>query len=302
MRVAALVGAMCLILGVTPAMAFVIEYIDPRPEDAVYTMMTAHRWDANNEAMTWRGERGLGGGLEFSVAADFCEKMNFPEKPACSRVHEIILEAGQKVANGHKQIHFRDVSSLIAPVEWSAETPDQVGAEIDFLAVDRETMDRHGPDNAAYKNFYVDFEKQSLSTNGATLINSARTTSVDITLATDQCFYIDDPEPEDGCIHFGSMVMHELMHAIGLDHPQEFAAVNFDTDDDPDNEMVIDCHDTMSGLRLSNKVAEHTVSNHFVTGDENWRTGLTADDRAGLAFLYPVCPGTDAATNGDTGK
>lgn len=215
--------------------------------------------------------------------------MNFPEKPTCARVHEVILEAGRKVARDHPFIRFTDVSSLVPPAELSAETPGRQGAEIDFFAVDRKTMDRHGAGNAAYTSFYVDFEKEPLSTNGTTLVASARTTSVDITFATDQCFYIDDPEPEEGCIHFGSMVMHELMHAMGLDHPQEFPGVNFDTDDDPENKMVIDCRDPMSGLRLSGKVTPHTVTNHFTTGDENWRTGLTPDDRAGIAFLYPVC-------------
>lgn len=287
---AAVSAAILSSLLAAPVLAFVVEDNDPRGEDAYYIMQVVPRWDANKESFLWRGERGLGGGLEFSVAADFCERLNFPEKPTCQRVRDVILQAGQKIAGDHPFLRFTDVSYLVAPSKFSYETPEQLGAEIDFLAVDRDVIDTHGPDNAAYASYYVDFAKEPLSTNGVTLVASARLTSSDIIFATDRCFYIDDPEPEEGCIHFGSLVMHEMMHIIALDHVQEFPAYNFDTDDDPENEMVIDCREPMKGLKLSPNVPSRTVSNHFVTGDENWRAGLAPDDRAGLAFLYPVCP------------
>jgi hypothetical protein len=94
---------------------------------------------------------------------------------------------------------------------------------------------------------------------------------------------------------FQRLCAHEIGHAIGLHHPQDFPSLNYDTDSDPNDAMLIDPADPLANLVLSPNYDTLAVMDRFPS-DLNglFDTTLRNDDRGGRDALYPALGTTPA--------
>jgi len=91
-------------------------------------------------------------------------------------------------------------------------------------------------------------------------------------------------------VHFPSLLLHEISHALGIGHPEEKVHLNLDTDKIPGNEIVIDCEVPGRGLIVATEYDGAAVAHgQDVQGPGRWRRGLSWDDVAARDALYPHC-------------
>jgi hypothetical protein len=86
------------------------------------------------------------------------------------------------------------------------------------------------------------------------------------------------------------LIMHESGHALGFDHPT-VAPVNFDTDGDPYNAMVIDPVAPWSGLSVASSADEDAIMSGLAYGASFaslFNVELHGDDAAARDALYSV--------------
>lgn len=274
------------------ARAFVVEAGPEPAASPIEDLRRAARWDANPGALVRTGERGLGGGLEYSVDPSVCTKLRFADAADCAAIKAQIAEAARRWTAGHPHLRFVDVSKDI-PAELAPETEGWrgFGAEIDFVAVEaRDFRAFHKEEVAAdARTYYVHAPRPRRLDAARSEEARGAITSVDIRLNASVCFYLDPSARRDGCMHFGSVVMHELAHALGLDHPDENPSRNLDLDANPSGPMALDCREAAKGLKVSPVVERFAVANGRWTGAGYWTRGLTYDDLAGRDALYPAC-------------
>lgn len=91
---------------------------------------------------------------------------------------------------------------------------------------------------------------------------------------------------------------HEVGHAIGLGHPTDPGATNYDTDFDPHNPMPVNPLDPAAGFFVSFNVdctsimtPQSGICDIVAIAERN----LHFDDRGGRDVLYPVVPAPPAA-------
>lgn len=275
-----------------PAHAFVVETAGDVDENPLEDLARAARWDANAGSLIGDGERGLGGGLEYAIDDSVCLRLVFVDKPSCARIHAVIWEAARRWTAGHPHLRFVNVTGEIDPLPAPPEGAWRgYGAEIDLFAVEpAQFRALHDEEVAADTRTYYMFAPRPRRFDGEAL-NLARgsITSADIRFNTGVCYYLDPDKARSGCMHFGSVVMHEFGHVLGLDHPDEKPARNLDLDDDPANPMRLDCTDPAKGLKASPAAERYAVANGRWAGAGYWTRGLTYDDFAGRDALYPAC-------------
>jgi hypothetical protein len=279
-----------------PANAFVVVLPGDAPRDPVEALDYSPRWHSSEASLVDDGERGLGGGLEFSVDNSFCELLNFIDDPAlfqgnsvCEILHGIILESAAKWSGDNQTLRLVDVTDVISAERDRDTDGFGHGAELDFFAVERSEMrelgTRNGTDAVTW-GYWVGLPP--ISTNGKTLPDAATRVASDIYFSTDRCYYIFDPGERTGCAHFTPLLVHELGHFYGLSHPDQARNRNIDSDRDPLTRVIIDCSDPKQDLRQSRSFDENAYM-YSVSTARNWPDGPSVDDQAGLAFLYPVC-------------
>jgi len=275
-----------------PSWAFVVETAGDPAGSPVLDLAHVARWDANDTALTQTGERGLGGGLEYAVDSSVCERLNFVDGADCAQVRAQISAAINRWAVGHPSLFFTDVTGRIEPqLAPAAEGWRGHGAEIDFFASAGSVIGaEHDDEVAADTRSYFMFDPAPRDPEGRVLVDArGRLTAADVRFNADMCFFLDPEFDAPGCVHFGSVVMHEIAHTLGLGHPDENPTRNLDLNDDPGDAMAINCIAPSTGLHTTRRTERYAVANGRWTGSGYWTRGLTYDDLAGRDALYPSC-------------
>ncbi len=293
-----LVVLVCCGLGILPSPAFAFA-IDPAisngtPQDPSDDLLAAARWSNLPGSLAGQGVRGLGGGLEYAVAPEFCPAL-IPQfvdepKPSCVQVREAIRRAFDRWSSGHPVLRFVDISDRVPaqlPPPESREPWRGFGAEIDLLAL---TPDAFPPvRNLGGVTGTWSVGMNPVGTNGRTLPGST-IVSADIVLNARSCLHLDPSLAARRCNHFESLVLHEIGHALDLHHPSENPQRNFDSDTDPLNLIPIDCQNPARGLAPSPHIDPRAVMNRGLGEPMPVLFALSNDDLGGRNFHYPICP------------
>jgi len=282
--------AATLLLLSSPANAFVANASDLAASDPIAAAPTTPRWNANSRALVDSGERGLGGGLEFSVDSAFCTSLNFVDQTTCADIRALIVEAGEKWGEENPNIYLVDVTELITAREpGNFATELELGAEINFFARSRDVMEGEAERAAASAGTMVNNSKPQ-STNGTTLWGAEGTiTHASVHFTTDNCYYLLTPVAPGVCVPFGLILLHEIGHVLGLGHPDELTHWNLDSDEDASTPIEIQCQNPLAGLRHSESYDPDSMMISNQTANQEWESALRLDDYAGRDFLYPVC-------------
>ncbi|MES2154515.1 MAG: hypothetical protein V4510_05205 [bacterium] len=264
------------------------------PNDPSDDIQSPLRWSAATGALTASGQRGLGGGLEYSIAPDFCANLlpRFTLEPelTCDQLRSATEQALNVWSQGQSALHFTDVSTSLPPA-LPNDTTSLGGAEFDLFAMDPAQY----PALASFGAFTAYFPEAAspVLTNGATG-KGERLAAVDIVFSTrsPMCFVLAAALAAGNCNHYASLVTHEAGHGLGLDHPNRFPDRNFDNDGDPTDVLAIDCQDPAAGLHLSAPAAATLMNSE---APERVHANLTNDDVGGRDFLYPCATGPSPA-------
>lgn len=280
---AALLAALVAALPASPAYGFAL-WVDGQ-QDAGQAAQAPMRWRANARPFVGAGgrrsqERGLGGGLEYSIDPAICT-LRFVDGASCAEIRAMAADAFALWSEGHPTLRFVDVSEA-APVFVGAD--ELGGAEINLFtqqaALARGVRLNHSPRAAATTS-------RRIARGGAAPFLHA----ADIQLSDNACFYLDlsrvawDRIERGECMvnaHLGALLAHEIGHALGLDHPDAIGA----------NLAIAAC--SASARDIAPAPVDANGSLMTSGGNANvdelmWARGLTADDVAGRDFLYPAC-------------
>jgi hypothetical protein len=275
---------MALVLGLLPlpAVAFVTV-------DLGASLANAPRWSS-----TEIGGRGLADGkIAVSIESSFATAITLAVTGDTAPEDVAAIEAAVTAA-------FAQWQSPVLPFELTFGGPavrgPTLGAEIDVFAVDS-TDPEFAASGATFGVAFMQwsFRADRLLTNGTTLAGNV-IMGADILIAKDRLAAVAPSfTREEGLRIFQRLMMHELGHAVGLHHPHDGPSVNFDTDTNPNNAMLVDAADPLATMMLSSNLDTQAVMNQIPSPfDALFNTSLRNDDRGGRDVLYPALGLTQA--------
>jgi len=132
-------------------------------------------------------------------------------------------------------------------------------------------------------------------TNGTTLAGKV-IHGADILIAKDRLAAVAPSFTREEQLRvFQRLMMHELGHALGFAHPHDGPTVNFDTDTNPSNAILVDPADPLTTMMLSPSRDTLAVMNQIPSDlDALFNISLRNDDRGGRDVLYPALGTTQA--------
>ena len=282
----------CLLSGWAAASAFVVEGPREPADSATEHLDRAPRWGLSTGSMLETGERGLGGGLEYAIDESVCT-MRFIDGSTCEQIEQSLRDALDHWGSGHPSLSFTDITGRVDPnFPLAALASSGQGAEIDFFgATPRDFPIFRNPGTTGYTLFYERPQASMVLTNGTVSEGPiGRIESADVRLNAALCYYLDVAQAVDSCVHFPSLVLHEIGHALGIGHPEDNVRFNLDSDRIPGNEIPIDCRAPSAGLIVSFDYDGAALAHgQDVQGSGRWRRGMTWDDVAARDALYPDC-------------
>jgi len=173
-----------------------------------------------------------------------------------------------------------------------------VGSDIDVFAVPSTHPVFGGTPFFGVTFAHTGFNATRLLTNGTTLGGTV-IDGADIYLNVDRIaliapIFTDAQRPRA----LQRLMTHEVGHALGLHHPNEYSSFNLDTDTDPLNRMIIDPVAPFDDLVTSTAIEPNSIMSNLPAALPTALTYTTLrfDERGGRDVLYPSpipAPGCD---------
>ncbi len=235
--------------------------------------------------------RNLRDGIEVLVHPDFEEDLGATNAAEVELVRTAVRTAFAAWENGALRFEIEFDASGTVP-------GPRLGGEIDvFTRFGDEPPFLHAPTIFGFGSTSSEFLEDRLLTNGQRLdgwVITGGEVELNATLLrqTQQDLGIGIELASFALVR---LLMHEIGHTLGFDHPNERR--NFDTDLDPKTGAVIDPLDPFAGIIDSPNFLQGAIMSNEPCGGPLGQTGLcgalllqalTPDDRLGRDVLYPV--------------
>ena len=281
----------------SPAAGFVLDdtLTNNTPDYLADDLQGAARW-SNIPGSVVSNVRGLGEGLEYAIAPQFCDQIiplfEDRQPPTCSQIRTEIQKAFAQWGQNHALLKFTNVSSSLTAQLPPEGTPDPwrgFGAEIDLFVLSPRAYPLVADFGARTSFWYTD--QQPIGVQGRPLPGKT-ITNADIVFNNQSCYFLDAQTPIQECNHFESLLIHEVGHALALDHPNQFPQRNFDTDNIAGNAISIDCQNPTKTLALFTNHDPQAIMNSSLGQAATVQPQLSPDDLGGRDFLYPICTGS----------